>query len=295
MAYDTGKPFSYGIPDGTYVGRPTTASCFEKDGRLILDVSFAVKDPATGQFYTKENGYEWEAKKRYWLTSRDGAFNERTLQGIREWAKRWNPASFDDFYWFQSPDANGTPFGNLTAIGEVKLNFQKDGTGAQQLWVHDPNRAKGASRKAYVPDGASADKAALMAKWGTKAKALFAATPKRVATAGEAAARPGAAPARPSQDVEGVQPPASAPARPAGVSARPQPASGPLPWAAFEQTSDGAFAYYCSLLGEPYQGAKHDEKWFDLYDQAADGKDPDQLDARGVQRLFKAVHDGMAR
>ena len=39
--------YSYGIPDGTYMGKPTTASCYEKDGRLMLDVRFMVKDPAT--------------------------------------------------------------------------------------------------------------------------------------------------------------------------------------------------------------------------------------------------------
>ena len=50
MAYTPGQPFSYGIPDGTYTGRPTTASCFEKDGRLILDVNFAVKDPQSGEW-----------------------------------------------------------------------------------------------------------------------------------------------------------------------------------------------------------------------------------------------------
>ncbi|MBQ8125882.1 MAG: hypothetical protein IJ173_08370, partial [Kiritimatiellae bacterium] len=174
--------FSYGIPDGTYTGRPTTASCFEKDGRLILDVNFAVKDPQTGEWYKKDNGYEWEAKKRHWLSSKDGGFNEATITGIREWAKGWNPTSFDDFYWFQLPDANGVPFGNLAAIGEVELNFQTDNQGNQQIWVHDPNRPKAGGRKAFVPDGATTDKATLMAKWGTKAKALFAATPKKVAT-----------------------------------------------------------------------------------------------------------------
>ena len=67
--------YTYGIPDGTYTGRPTTASCYEKDGRLILDVNFAVKDPNTGAWYKKDNGYDWEARKRFWLTSADGAFN----------------------------------------------------------------------------------------------------------------------------------------------------------------------------------------------------------------------------
>ena len=174
--------YSYGIPDGTYVGKPTTASCYEKDGRLILDVNFAVKDPNTGAWYKKDNGYDWEARKRHWLTSADGAFNEKTIEGLKEWAKGWQPRSLDDFWWFQNPDASGTPFGNLIAIGEVELNFATDGQGNQTIWVHDPNRPKSGGRKAYVPDGASSDRAAMMAKWGTRAKALFAATPKKVAT-----------------------------------------------------------------------------------------------------------------
>lgn len=293
MAYDTGKPFSYGIPDGTYVGRPTTASCFEKDGRLILDVSFAVKDPQTGQWYKKENGYEWEAKKRHWLASKDGAFNQATINGIKEWAKGWNPQGLDDFWWFQNPDANGTPFGNLAAIGEVDLNFATDKDGSQTIWVHDPNRPKSRGRKAYVPDGASADMASIKAKWGTRAKALFAATPKKVATAAAPAARP-AAPAASAPAAEVVASPA-APARPAGVPARPAAAPAKAkPWADFPQTADGAFAFFCAKLGEPYSSAKHDGQWFDIFDKAAEGKDPDEFTPEDVQRLFAFVDAAFA-
>ena len=178
--------YSYGIPDGTYTGKPTTASCYEKDGRLILDVNFAVKDPNTGSWYKKDNGYDWEARKRHWLTSADGGFNEATINALKEWAKGWNPQTFNDFWWFQNPDANGTPFGNLAAVGEVELNFQTDGHGNQNIWVHDPNLPRG--RKAYVPDGAQADSASLAAKWGAKAKALFAATPKKVGAGAQQAA-----------------------------------------------------------------------------------------------------------
>ena len=284
--------YSYGIPDGTYTGRPTTASCYEKDGRLILDVNFAVKDPNTGAWYKKDNGYDWEARKRHWLTSADGAFNERTIEGLKEWAKGWQPRSLDDFWWFQSPDASGTPFGNLIAIGEVELNFATDGQGNQTIWVHDPNRQKSGGRKAYVPEGASADRAAMMAKWGTRAKALFAATPKKVGTGAQQAAKkpvqaatpaaPATSPSRPSAPAQ------AAPTRPAAAPAQTKT------WAEFPQTADGAFAYFCSLLGEAYSGAKHDEKWFALFDAAAQGKDPDEFDAADVKRLFQTIKDGMA-
>ena len=285
--------YSYGIPDGTYTGRPTTASCYEKDGRLILDVNFAVKDPNTGAWYKKDNGYDWEARKRHWLTSADGGFNEKTIEGLKEWAKGWQPRSLDDFWWFQNPDANGTPFGNLVAIGEVELNFQTDGQGNQQIWVHDPDRPKSGGRKAYVPDGASSDRAAMMAKWGTRAKALFAATPKKVGTGAPAQAAPKPAQAA-SAPAGGV-----APSRPAAAPATPsRPAGGAPakadPWAEYPKTCDGAFAYFCSLLGEAYSGAKHDEKWFALFDAAAQGKDPDEFDAADVQRLFQTIKDGMA-
>ena len=285
--------YNYGIPDGTYTGKPTTASCYEKDGRLILDVNFAVKDPNTGAWYKKDNGYDWEARKRHWLTSADGGFNEKTIEGLKEWAKGWQPRSLDDFWWFQNPDANGTPFGNLIAIGEVELNFQTDGQGNQQIWVHDPDRPKSGGRKAYVPDGASSDRAAMMAKWGTRAKALFAATPKKVGTGAPAQAAPKPAQAA-SAPAGGVAPsrPAAAPATP------PRPAGGAPakadPWAEYPKTCDGAFAYFCSLLGEAYSGAKHDEKWFALFDAAAQGKDPDEFDAADVQRLFQTIKDGMA-
>ena len=282
--------YSYGIPDGTYTGRPTTASCYEKDGRLILDVNFAVKDPNTGAWYKKDNGYDWEARKRHWLTSADGGFNEKTIDGLKEWAKGWQPRSLDDFWWFQNPDASGTPFGNLIAIGEVELNFDTDGQGNQTIWVHDPNRPKSGGRKAYVPEGASADRAAMMAKWGTRAKALFAATPKKVGTGTPAQAAP--------NPVQAATPaaPATAPSRPyAPAQAAPtRPAAAPAQqktWAEFPQTADGAFAYFCSLLGEPYSSAKHDDKWFAVYDKASNGKDPDEFDAADVQRLFQAVAD----
>lgn len=297
MAYIPGQPFTYGIPDGTYTGRPTTASCFEKDGRLILDINFAVKDPQTGEWYKKDNGYEWEAKKRHWLSSKDGGFNEATIAGIREWAKGWNPTSFDDFYWFQLPDANGVPFGNLAAIGEVELNFQTDDQGNQQIWVHDPNRPRTGGRKAFVPDGATTDKATLMAKWGTKAKALFAATPKKVATV----AAPKAAQTAPaaSAPAAGVSAPPAAPARPAAAPVRPAAkVDAPKPWASYPQTADGAFSFFCAKLeerGEKYESAKHDEEWFGIFDKAAEGKDPDQFTPEDVRRLFLEVHNVMSK
>lgn len=284
--------YRYGIPDGTYTGRPTTASCYEKDGRLILDVNFAVKDPNTGAWYKKDNGYDWEARKRHWLTSADGAFNEKTIEGLKEWAKGWQPRSLDDFWWFQNPDASGTPFGNLIAIGEVELNFATDGQGNQTIWVHDPNRPKSGGRKAYVPDGASSDRAAMMVKWGTRAKALFAATPKKVATV----AAPKAAQAAPAASAPsaGVSAPHAAPTRPA-ASARPVAApAAAKPWASYPQTADGAFDYFCSLLGEPYEGAKHEEKWFELFDAARQGKDVDEFTQEDTQRLFQTIKDGMA-
>ena len=285
--------YTYGIPDGTYTGRPTTASCYEKDGRLILDVNFAVKDPNTGAWYKKDNGYDWEARKRFWLTSADGAFNEKTIEGLKEWAKGWNPRSFDDFYWFQSPDANGTPFGNLAAIGEVELNLQTDNQGNQTIWVHDPNRPKAGGRRAFVPDGATTDRAQMMAKWGTRAKALFAATPKKVSAP---AAAPSAGTMVPQDG--GVKPiPASAPSRPAAPQApsraparAPAPApSNSKPWEKFPSTVDGAFAYFSSLLGEPYQSAKHDDAWFKIYDEASEGKDPDEFTQDDVKRLFESI------
>lgn len=285
--------YSYGIPDGTYVGKPTTASCYEKDGRLILDVRFAVKDPQSGQWYRKDNGYDWEVMKRHWLTSQDGAFNERTIKGIREWARGWEPRSLEDFWWFQSPDENSTAFGHLAAVGEVELNFQTNREGSQDLWVHAPGGRRTNGRGAYVPEGANADKSALAAKWGTKARALFAATPKKVATVAATVPQGGSA-GVPAQG--GV----NAPARPAAAVAapsRPAPAveaDGPRPWAEFPQTADGAFAYFCSLLGEPYSSAKHDGRWFVLFDKVSGGKDPDEFGPEDVQRLFAAVRDGMA-
>ena len=288
--------YTYGIPDGTYTGRPTTASCYEKDGRLILDVNFAVKDPNTGAWYKKDNGYDWEARKRFWLTSADGAFNEKTIEGLKEWAKGWNPRSFDDFYWFQSPDANGTPFGNLVAIGEVELNLQTDNQGNQTIWVHDPNRQKAGGRRAFVPDGATTDRAQMMAKWGTRAKALFAATPKKVSA-------PAAAPAAGTMVPQdgGVKPvPVSAPSRPAVAPQAPSraPARAPAPaqaksWEKFPSTVDGAFAYFSSLLGEPYQSAKHDDAWFKIYDEASEGKDPDEFTQEDVKRLFESIAEKM--
>lgn len=279
MAYDNSKPFTYGIPNGTYVGKPTTASCYERNGALILDIKFAVKDPQSGEWFKKDNGYNWEAQKRHWLTNAEGAFHEATINGLREWAKGWNPTSFDDFYWFQNPSEDGTPFGNLEQVGEVELNFTTNTrTGGQDLWVHDPNRPR-TGRKVFTPDGAETDAAKIKAKWGSKAKALFSTQAKPLASTPKTA-------------------PVAAPA-PARATAAPKPAAAPVakpaasPWASFPQNADGAFAYYCSLLGEPYESAKHDDKWFGIYDSAAQGKDPDQFTPADVQRLFEAVQSAM--
>jgi hypothetical protein len=123
--------------------------------------------------------------------------------------------------------------------------------------------------------------AQLQAKWGAKAKALFAAQPKKVGASASAA--PQAAATAPGA-IAAPSAPSAAPARPQSIAA-----DAPKPWASFPQTSDGAFAYYCSLLGEPYKSEKHDEKWFETYDSVANGKDPDELTPADVQALFKAV------
>lgn len=266
------KTYSYGLPDGTYTGRPTTASCFSKDDRLILDVRFCVVDPKTGVPFVNQKGYDLEVLKRFWLTSKDGAFNEATIANLKEWAKGWNPSSFDDFYWFQR-EKDGASFGNLAAIGDVELNFTTDPDGNQQLWVHDPNRPR-KGRAAYVPEGAIADSAALSAKWGAKAKALFAATPKKIAVA------PTPAPAATPAPV-----PAPVPSRPA--------ASAPTdkPWANYPQTANGAFQYFCAMLPEPYVSAKHDVLWFECIDKVANGKDVDEFSPIDVQSLFKTIND----
>ena len=286
--------YAYGIPDGTYVGKPVTASCYEKDGELILDINFAVKDPSTGTWYKKDNGYEWEVKKRHWLTSSDGAFNEKTIEGLKEWAKGWQPRSLDDFWWFQSPDANGTPFGNLLAVGEVELNFQTNNQGNQNIWVHDPNRQR-TGRKAWTPPEANTDRAAMMAKWGSKAKALFAATPKKVATVAAAKAAQ-AAPAA-SAPSAGVSAPHAAPTRPA-ASARPVAAPTAAKPSDFPQDADGAFSFFCARLkehGEKYASAKHDGRWFEIFDSVANGQDPDLFTPQETESLFQAVDKAFAK
>lgn len=283
MAYEAGKPYTYGIKDGRYVGVPTTASFYEKDGNLILDVNFAVKD-ANGQFYTVEkNGhtYNWEIRKRHWITTKDGAFNTAIIDGLREWAKGWTCADLTSFYWFSNPDANGVPFGNLAQIGDVELNFVTKQNGAQDVYV---NPLGGRGRKAFTPEGAVTDQSAIMAKWGAKAKAVFAATPRKVAQTAQNT------PSQASATVAPTSAPSAAPARPsAPQSARPSGS------AQFPQTTDGAFAYYCSLLPEPYKSEKHDGKWFDIYDSASQGKDPDQFGPADVARLFQAVDAAMAK
>lgn len=270
MAYDQSKPFTYGIKDGTYKGKPTTASFYEHNGRLILDIKFAVWNEAEGRWFLKENGYEWEAQKRHWITNKEGGFNEAIIDGLKEWAKGWACTDISSFYWFQQANASGVPFGNLADIGEVELNFQTAADGSQTLWVHDPNRPRTTGRKAFTPEGAVTDQAAILAKWGAKAKAVFAAQPRKIA----AVATPKPAPAPTAR-------PAPAPVK--------TPPKGESEWAGFSQTADGAFAYFCSLLGEPYSSAKHDDAWFGIVDKAVPGKDPDQFTPQDVQNLFAAV------
>ena len=149
-------------------------------------------------------------------------------------------------------------------------------------------------RKAWTPPEANTDRAQMMAKWGTRAKALFAATPKKVAagTSAQAATKPAqAAPAAgggvaPSRRAAAP----AAPSRPAGGAQKKAD-----PWTGYEKSCNGAFEYFCSLLGEPYSGPKHDEKWFELFDAAAVGKDPDEFTQMDIERLFLTIRDGMAK
>lgn len=293
MAYDNTKPFTYGLPNGTYGGKPTTASFYEKDGRLFLDVKFAVRDPSTGDFYKNERGYDFEVTKRHWLTTKEGGFNEMTIAGIREWAKGWTGDGIESFYWFCDPDANGTPFGNLAAVGEVELNFTTGRNGAQDLYVHDPNRQRG--RRAFVPEGATTDRAAILAKWGSKARALFAAQPRKVASASAATPQGGAgAPVPAARPATQPATPTSSAAPVAHVAPQAAPKAAVPAWAKYPQNADGAFAYFCDRLGEPYASAKHDAKWFEIFDKAANGKDPDQFGPDDVNRLFLAVHNALS-
>ena len=122
------------------------------------------------------------------------------------------------------------------------------------------------------------------------ADTLFAATPKKVSAPAAGTMVP--------QD-GGVNPvPVSAPSRPAAAPQAPSraPARAPAPapsnskpWEKFPSTVDGAFAYFSSLLGEPYQSAKHDDAWFKIYDEASEGKDPDEFTQDDVKRLFESI------
>ena len=64
------------------------------------------------------------------------------------------------------------------------------------------------------------------------------------------------------------------------------------PWADFPATCEGAFGFFRARLegrGEPYAPARHDGTWFDIYDRAAKGKDPDLLSPAEVEGLFAEI------
>lgn len=277
------EKFSYNIPDGTYAGKAVAASCYEKDGKLRLDIKVCLVDPTTGQWMMnpEKPQYVREFKKVYFLTSKDGNLNERTIESLKEIAKGyWNPKSFDDFYWWQTA-VDGKPFANLEKIGELEFNLVTNEYG-QSMFIHDPARSgkAGGTRKAFVPDGAESDKAKLAAKWGGKARALFAASPRKMESAPVAAPAPAAKP---------MTAPVSKPSRPAMPPTPAKPAAEHEPWADYPHTPDGCFKFFTDNLGEPYDGTKHDALWFECMDAVANGKDPDEYTDEDTTRLFKVV------
>ncbi|MBQ8125213.1 MAG: hypothetical protein IJ173_04910, partial [Kiritimatiellae bacterium] len=96
--------------------------------------------------------------------------------------------------------------------------------------------------------------------------------------------------------------PPAAPARPGAAPARPGAAPAPVRHVAkpsdFPQDANGAFSFFCARLeehGEKYASAKHDGRWFEIFDSVANGQDPDLFTPQETESLFQAVDKAFAK
>ena len=182
------------MENGTYAAHPKAASVYESDGGALV-LSLVHEFQGGG-----------EIKSYHALTTKDGAVNTRTIDGLKKWSG-WDGV---DPYWFMDVDLTGI---SVELVIENEPGFRDPSKMYPKVqWV---NAAGGGVENGLHE---ASDRRAVLAKYGAKFRAVAGGTPVAPRPAAVPAPRPAPAPAaRPPA----ARPPAAAPAprRPAATQA----------------------------------------------------------------------------
>jgi hypothetical protein len=232
------------IADGTYAARPGAASVYESEkGALVLALVVKI-----------ENGPE--LKSYHTLVNRDGSINTRTVDNLKAWSG-WDGV---DPFWFMENDLSAAEvevvIANEPGFTDPTKTFPK------VKWVNPPG---GGGNK--MPE--SADKRAVLAKYGAKFRAVAGGTPVGAG-----------APPRRSVNSEQSTVNSGTAATGRGYSETAGPAAPPYPVrppvlrsAQAGGTQAGAWARLCAL-GAKLTQEQREEIWF----AAVDATGTDQVD-----------------
>ena len=149
------------ITPGTYNACATQAAVYENDkGTLVLCLDLEVhSDPAA-----RLKGFQS-------LTQRDGALNSRCIASLRECFPEWDGA---DPFWFEDADIAGR---ELSVVVEDEVSERDGKTYSKVAWINPLGGRGGGAMPA------SGNRAAILAKYGARFRALAGGVPARPAAA----------------------------------------------------------------------------------------------------------------
>lgn len=244
------------IADGTYAARPGAASVYETDGgALVLAILMQVADGP-------------ELKSYHTLVNKDGAINTRTVDNLKSWSG-WDGA---DPFWFMDRDLSQIDVEVVIANEPGFTDPTK--TFAKIKWVNPPGGGKGGG----IPE--AADRRSVLAKYGSKFRAVSGGAP--VAARATTAAAPTPAPFPrpavrqpnlPHREAPPTRPPVAAPPelrKPAGA------------------TQASAWARLCEL-GASLTQDQREAIWFAAVDST--GMDQADMTPEGWARVQSSVED----
>jgi hypothetical protein len=154
------------IQPGTYAACATQAAVYDKpNGPLVLCLELAVRsDPPV-----RLKGYQS-------FTTKDGALNSRCIASLRECFPEWDGT---DPFWFKDADLASQ---ELSVVIEDEVSDRDGKTYSKVAWINPPGGRGGGAMPA------SGNRAAILAKYGARFRALAGGVPAKPAAAPAAAA-----------------------------------------------------------------------------------------------------------
>jgi hypothetical protein len=163
------------IQPGTYNACATQAAVYENNnGTLVLCLDLDIRsDPPV-----RLKGFQS-------LTTKDGALNSRCIASLRECFPEWDGA---DPFWFEDAVIAGR---ELSVVVEDEVSDRDGKTYSKVAWINPPGGRGGGAMPA------SGNRAAILAKYGSRFRALAGGVPAKPA-ASPAAAAPAPTPQGPA-------------------------------------------------------------------------------------------------